>query len=118
MQTSGLAGGRILAVSCTDAAGSFWLFGGYGLDSGGSKGQLNDLWKYNSGQWTWISGSDLGSQFGTYGTQGVAASSNVPGARQSPVTWIDASGNLWLFGGYGGASQAVGELNDLWEYTP
>jgi hypothetical protein len=36
---------------------------------------------------------------GVYGTQGTAAASNVPGARYSASSWIDSSGNLWLFGG-------------------
>ena len=38
-------------------------------------------------------------QAGIYGTKGTADPGTFPGARQSPVSWIDASGNLWLFGG-------------------
>jgi len=38
------------------------------------------------------------------------------------VTWVDGSGNFWLFGGYGydGATPTatLGFLNDLWEYSP
>ena len=56
-------------------------------------------------------------QSGVYGTLGVAAASNVPGARNSAVSWIDSSGNLWLFGGYGFDSAATeGYLNDLCEF--
>ena len=34
-------------------------------------------------------------------------------------TWIDSSGNLWLFGGYGYDSTGqLGYLNDLWQYDP
>jgi N-acetylneuraminic acid mutarotase len=107
-------------VSWTDASGNLWLFGGNGIDSAATTGDLNDLWKYNitSGQWTWVSGSNLVSQNGTYGTLNTAAASNVPGARDSAVSWIDASGNLWLFGGEGlDSAGTFGNLNDLWEYT-
>lgn len=129
-----LPGGRQLAVSWTDSAGNFWLFGGIGFDSTpatpfGRLGPLNDLWKYSptSKEWTWISGSsvlvaqdsngDYG-QTGVYGTQGVASANNVPGGRYGSVSWLDHSGNLWLFGGYGYASASTsGTLNDLWEFN-
>ena len=35
------------------------------------------------------------------GLRVLRSSSNVPGARDSSATWIDSSGNLWLFGGNG-----------------
>jgi N-acetylneuraminic acid mutarotase len=101
-----------------DAAGNFWLFGGFGLDSSGSNGFLNDLWKYSAGQWMWVSGSNVTGQKGTYGIQGTNASSNIPGAREGAVTWTDAVGNLWLFGGFGFDSTGTlfSYLNDLWKY--
>jgi hypothetical protein len=36
------------------------------------------------------------------------------------VTWTDAAGNLWLFGGVGADSVSVGGgyLNALWVYQP
>jgi len=105
-------------VAWTDAAGNFWLFGGFGADSSGAEDYLNDLWKYSAGQWTWISGSNLRDQNGTYGTQGTAAPNNVPGSRSQSVSWIDASGNFWLFAGVGyGASGSEDGLNDLWKYS-
>jgi N-acetylneuraminic acid mutarotase len=39
-------GGRDDANGWTDGAGNLWLFGGYGYDSVGNYGYLNDLWKY------------------------------------------------------------------------
>ena len=57
-------------MNWTDAAGNFWLFGGNGYDSAGTSGYLNDLWKYSAGQWTWMGGSNVVNQQGTYGTQG------------------------------------------------
>jgi hypothetical protein len=48
----------------------------------------------------------------------VPLATNVPGARDSAVSWIDSSGNLWLFGGEGiDSTGAFGYLNDLWEYS-
>ena len=116
-------GSRDGAVSWTDTGGNLWLFGGFGYDSIPptiSLGRLNDLWKYNIGigQWTWVSGANTQNQTGVYGTKGTPAAANVPGAREGAASWIDASGNLWLFGGLGLASTIVpGDLNDLWKFT-
>ena len=114
-------GGREEAVSWADSNGNLWLFGGYGLDSVGNLCYLNDLWKFNpsTSEWAWISGSNIGSGSGVYGTQGVPSAESTPGGRFSAVSWIDASGNLWLFGGYGSDSVGgVGGLNELWEFNP
>ena len=114
-------GARNGAVSWTDSAGAFWLFGGLGFDEAGSIGQLNDLWKFDpaTGQWAWMGGSAVRYQPGTYGALGVADPSNVPGARTGAVSAVDADGNFWLFGGYGyDAAGAKGRLNDLWRYDP
>ena len=127
--STNIPGGRYGAVTWTDASGNFWLFGGNGYDSTGTNGYLNDLWKYmpgtngNAGNWTWMGGSNTigsnGGQPGVYGILGTTAATNVPGARFSPVSWVDASGNLWLFGGQGyDWTGAEGYLNDLWKYTP
>jgi len=111
-------GARYAAASWSDASGDLWVFGGYGMDSTGTAGDLNDLWKYSSGHWTWMGGSNTAAASGTYGALGVAATGNTPGARYAASTWIDASGNFWLFGGYGvDSSGALGGLNDLWEFS-
>ena len=115
-------GARFGSVSWMDAGGKLWLFGGYGADSAGHHGALNDLWKFDpaASQWTWVSGSNVRGQAGAYGTQGVPAPSNAPGARLGSVSWIDAGGKLWLFGGLGFDSAGItwGQLNDLWQYDP
>ncbi len=117
-------GGRRDAVSWTDAAGNFWLFGGYGNTTSNTRGLLNDLWKYNpsTNQWTWVNGSNIPNRSPVYGTLGIPAASNQPGARFFSVVWADASGNLWLFGG-GGIDNSheyydYFPLNDLWKYNP
>lgn len=94
-------GGRQLPVTWTDASGNQWLFGGYGFDSAGTLMPMNDVWKFAAGQWTWIAGSKLAGQKGSYGTLGVAGPDNIPGARFESVSWTDASGDVWLFGGNG-----------------
>lgn len=82
--------------------------------------RLNDLWKYSpaSGAWTWIGGANTFDATGVYGVRGVAAATNVPGARAAPFRWKDASGNVWLFGGYqyDDATNTRFEMNDLWVY--
>lgn len=106
------------AVSWTDIHGNFWLFGGQGYDSTGNLAYLNDLWKFDGTNWTWVSGSSTGGQAGSYGTQGAAAPGNVPGARSASVSWTDAQGDFWLLGGQGydsGGNQ--GDLNDLWKFA-
>jgi N-acetylneuraminic acid mutarotase len=113
-------GGRTDAVSWTDATGNLYLFGGNGLDSNATQNALNDLWIYSpgSGKWTWISGSNSGGVYGAYGTQGLPAAANAPGAREFATSWTDLTGNLWIFGGNGFAMSASGELSDLWKFTP
>ncbi len=116
--SSNVPGARVESVRWIDASGNFWILGGAGYDSAATQGYLNDLWKYSSGQWTWMGGSNLVNQTGTYGTQGTAAISNVPGARERAVGWTDASGNFWLFGGNGYDSAGNNNLlNDLWKYS-
>lgn len=112
-------GGRWSAASWADSPGNLWLFGGHGYDAVGTYGLLNDLWKYSNGEWTWMGGSDLADSIGFYGVQGTADPTNFPSGRNSSRTWIDAQGNLWLFGGSGyDATGTFGDLNDLWKYEP
>lgn len=84
-------------------------------------GVLADLWRFDpsTGEWTWINGSSSADAVGVYGSLGTAAAANLPGAREFATAWIDAAGNLWLFGALGiDASGNFGDLNDLWKYTP
>jgi hypothetical protein len=104
-------GPRHQAVTWTDASGNLWLFGG---------SSKNDLWKFNpsTSEWTWVSGDNINNQGGIYGTKGVPSTSNKPGARYGANGWIDPSGNLWLMGGDGYATNGDGYLNDLWKFNP
>jgi hypothetical protein len=83
-------------------------------------GALNDLWQYSpsTAQWTWVDGSNTPNDAGAYGAQGTISASTTPGARYSASSWIDSSGNFWLFSGAGYGSAGNGYLNDLWQFLP
>ncbi len=105
----------------TDNAGNMWMFGGYNNNVGGNpQVAFSDMWKYDpvSNMWTWMSGPNVHGQTAVFGTQGVAAAGNRPGARSTAKSWTDASGNFWLFGGQLWTSGYQGTLNDLWKYNP
>ena len=118
----GIPPARLGAATWTDNTGNLWLFGG----SDGNN-YRNDLWMFNAsalsadftataGQWTWQSSavSPTVDQNGVYPPN----ANPYPGARTNAVTWTDASGNFWLFGGFGkDGAGTLGFLNDLWEYT-
>jgi galactose oxidase-like protein/Kelch motif protein len=118
----GIPPARLGAASWTDNTGNLWLFGG---SDGGN--YLNDLWEFNTSaltpdftavarQWTWQSGSATAAvdQNGIYPPN----ANPYPGARTNAVTWTDASGNFWLFGGFGkDGAGTLGFLNDFWEYS-
>jgi hypothetical protein len=129
-------GGRDFAVTWTDNSGKKWLFGGLGYPLAEAPPQplgfLNDLWVWDG---AWIPANlpilldNSGKPFadvvpleftnsaGIY--NGIGASGN-PGARWGGVTWTDASGNLWMFGGQGFDSTGIetGLLSDTWEFVP
>lgn len=107
---------RQASAGWVDNNGNFWTFGGF---TSGTNG-FNDLWKFDpvAKAWTWVNGSKgATSTPGNYGIQGLAASTNVPGARWLSAAWSDTHGNLWVFGGEGFDSTGFGSLGDLWEFT-
>ena len=72
-----------------------------------------------SSQWVWMKGDSVTNVNGIYGMMGVRAATSKPGSREGAVSWTDASGSFWLFGGQGYAASGVpGALNDLWKYEP
>ncbi|MEO8147657.1 MAG: kelch repeat-containing protein [Bacteroidia bacterium] len=97
------------ACEWTDQQGNFWLFGG-------QLWQYNDLWKYDPSvnQWTWVKGTGSMFSTGNYGIKGVSALSNQPpGRAYGALTWVDTTGDLWMYGGAIGPN----ESNDLWRYN-
>src|SRR5690349_11552056 len=72
----------------------------------------DSLWKFDPSinQWAFIRGSGYTANFGV---KGVPDPLNTPGNRQtSAITWVDTSGNLWLFGAW--MSNGLGA--DLWKF--
>jgi len=121
MGTQGVAhpqnkpGARVSASAFTDLQGNFWMYGGYGVSTGGTGG-LADLWRYTpaTNQWTWMKGGELNAN-GVYGTQGLPAAANTPGSKWNAMSWSAPSAEFWMFGGMGyGESPDWGEMNDLW----
>ncbi|MDH4120966.1 MAG: Ig-like domain-containing protein [Deltaproteobacteria bacterium] len=121
-----IPGGRLGSAAWTDTAGNMWLFGGLGYDSGTATiwNNLNDLWKFDpaTGMWTWMAGSSSASTWATigtkdpmgmYGTKGTPAAGNTPPPLASAKTWVDATGNLWLFGGL---DNAANDYHDMWKF--
>jgi N-acetylneuraminic acid mutarotase len=113
--SGGVPGARYSASGWTDASDDLWLFGGRGLSV---TDQHNDLWVFNTthNQWVWVGGSSSASAPGVYGTLGVPAPGNVPGARFSSAAWTDGNGDFWLFGSDGTGPNLF--LNDFWKYVP
>ncbi len=100
------------AASWTDSLGNLWLFGGWS-----NSDSYNDLWKYDpvTNEWTWMKGSSTVGAADVYGTKGVPAPANTPGARNSYGKWNDGKNNLYLFGG---DRFTAGQLrNDVWKYN-
>jgi hypothetical protein len=115
-------GYRTGSATWTDLNGNLWLFGGSRDFGNGQHEEFNDLWKYDANptsptynQWTWVNGDNTPNQSGFYGFQGFPSPANKPGSRTSAATWVDASGNLWMFGG-GHTTQGFYYFNDLWKY--
>jgi N-acetylneuraminic acid mutarotase len=107
---------RQRCLNWIDSNGNLWLFGGIGWNPS-EAGMLNDLWKFDptTDLWTWVSGSPGLDAAGVYGTEGQAASSNVPGGRETATGWIDQNNNLWV---YGGIMNGGNGYSDLWQFNP
>lgn len=95
-----------------------YLFGGNTTPSG-SNVKINDLWVYDidSGEWTWLTGSNTTNATAVYGTTGSFAATNTPGAVSEAFGWT-AGGKLYLYGGGGYNDSSSGSLSDLWEFDP
>lgn len=79
-----------------DGNNNIYVFGGVGS---GNNAFLNDLWKWDGQNWTWISGSNTTASLGNLGTKGVSSPTNEPSARYRHSMWLDENDNIWVFGG-------------------
>lgn len=112
-------GGRQYSGLFTDQSDNLWLFGG-GANPSTGPDYLNDLWRYDTKtkDWTWVNGDSTAAHPAVYGIKSQPSASNRPGGIFSPITWTDACGNFWLFGGFGYSGTGFGFLNTLWKYSP
>ncbi|HYV94302.1 MAG TPA: kelch repeat-containing protein [Chitinophagales bacterium] len=106
-------GARYAYSKWRDSQNNFWLFGGYWY----STICYNDLWKYDSqtNEWTWMSGSNIINDPGTYTANCDSSIFNFPASRmENRACWKDNDGKFWLFGGINSSFA----YNDLWYYDP
>ncbi|CAE7436928.1 GPA3 [Symbiodinium sp. CCMP2592] len=87
--------GRAGCSAAMDAAGRFWLFGGFAINGE----PLDDLWYFAE---AWIQADSPGLW---------------PPARFAHSSAMDASGRFWLFGGRAdGTAGSTVRTNDLWYF--
>lgn len=117
--TTSYPGARYGATTWVDSNGKLWMFSGVGKENTTGEGYLNQLYQYNADTnvWVLVYGSVSLNIAGVYPT--AAGGSGTPGGRYGSGRWVDASGNLYLFGGQGIGSVAGSEgyLNDFWMYN-
>ena len=129
-------GSRFGSFTWTDRDGLLHLFGGSGdwfffrsWDEHNYSGAevINatvhaDHWVFDPKTmlWIWQSGNKTGSG-NPHPSAKVAGLSpyNFPGARTQGVSWVDANGDFWLFGGiYSDKNKRLTFYNDLWRFVP
>lgn len=111
------------AATWVNEQGDLLMFGGSGFDNFSrgpfaEPGLLSDFWMFemSSHQWVWIGGLSREEGVPVFGEKGKSDPHNIPGPRESPVSFSFAN-QLWLFGGAGhDVKQRDGILNDLWMY--
>lgn len=111
-------GARLGATTWADKKGNLWLYGGQIFGPGDCGG--SDLWEFSltTNEWALIKGIAYGG-VPVYGTKGTPSPDNTPGLRGAEVSWTDASGNLWLFGGTSRDSNGLDQYrDDVWEFNP
>lgn len=112
--TQNKPGSRFLSFGWADDNDVFWLFAGFG-NAESQSGVLNDLWKYDAGNWTWISGSKNPNSTGKYGIQNLEDSENSPKARAGFAAWTDSLNHFHVYGGIN--LSGFGTLSDLWSWN-
>ncbi len=117
--TSNYPSGRESAHLSCDGLGNLWAYGLGNGYAGNGQGYVNDLWRFtpSNSQWAWMKGTNSTYVQGNYGTKGVSSSSSYPAGRINNISCQDASGNIWLFGGYGYGNSTSGQYNDLWKFN-
>ncbi len=122
---SNFPGSRDSSHLWVDTNNHLFLHGGYGFESvNGFEDRLADTWRFDGSNWTWVHGPDNTFALNVatvWGTPGVFASSNLPGARELATSFQERGGYFWLTGGFSQDSQGFGGFataQDLWKYDP
>lgn len=96
-------GSRQGASSWLEHNGSVALFGGESPDAAGPAHAENDLWRYSASTRSWTP---------------FVATTTPPAARSFAASWLDARGDVWIFGGRRTTGGSLQLFDDLWEFTP
>ncbi len=89
---------RELAMVWKDQRGDVYILGGGGISNTGEWGLLQDLWRYDGTNFTWINGSQKRDQL-TYCPFGAGSICSI-GGRMDAMAWVGTDNNLYLFGGF------------------
>jgi gliding motility-associated-like protein len=102
--------------------GFFYCFAGFKTNPNWTQQFFNNLSGYNTSLNYWI-GLKYPYYNNTvytivhppnrYQTKGVASVNSTPSGRQGSLTWTDASGDLWLYGG----EDTTGLRSDMWKFN-
>lgn len=106
------------AITWTDNNNNLWMFGGLKLSEFNTTKKTNTMWKYNisTGNWTWMSGSNLINSVNSFGPVGVESPNSVPGSTDSGRGgWVDSQGYLWLFDST--SISEYGTSTNMWKYN-
>jgi hypothetical protein len=93
---------RYSSSQWTGSDSNLYLSGGY---VSGLTGGVEDMWRWtrSTRQWVWLWGSGNASVNPTHTNHRLFAASTTPGSRSSSCSAVGSDGNLYMFGGYGGA---------------
>lgn len=108
-------GARFDCAYWTDSNGNFWLFGGVGIDVMDFPGFLNDIWKFDGTNWTWVAGSEWADMSNDIDPMDPA--NDTPAGRSLAQTWVAPDGSLWLYGGQGYEGSNFGIYSDMWKFN-
>tara|TARA_R110001606_G_C15403849_1_gene653773 strand:+ start:1039 stop:9429 length:8391 start_codon:yes stop_codon:yes gene_type:complete len=114
---TGAPGARGLSSTWFDETGRLFIYGGNGYSNTSETHWLNDFWSWEDSEWTWRGGFPTLVKSGNFGTKGAATPGAFPSGRSSSSGWMDPSGAIWIFGGYGTDKNGEqGPLNDMWRW--
>ncbi|MBM3381678.1 MAG: hypothetical protein FJY29_04475 [Betaproteobacteria bacterium] len=109
---------RVATTTWIDRAGHLWMFGGFSYHSGSfsTPRMNNELWKWDGRSWMNVLSSDSSKNRKTSREKSPSPSVEMPSPRSDARAWVDAQGEVWLYGGEGDDSKKP-TLNELWKWS-